>query len=692
MVDPLKKILEPIKELQNIRGIDLPIGLEFLQLVVTGPPGAGKSYYIEQIRGWPNEGYLDLAQKGWWKDQSLIYRPREVHLGLPFVGVKESLTVFDEEWLSAAQPLELDFARITIPPAKSTIFNTDWRNRYIFEFLIPPPSTIYSQRLARQSKGYFPADEKLSLEIVSRQVAVYREVALYLHRAGLNVYVRKSLDKPPMWIAEQGVANAPPWTLIKHKPRPSLKHFEGWKWLLGIRKPIKWINPGDQFQDITTAGRIAHDGRSFVLCLGEARLRFQPEITLGTRKKTEIKNWLITTVQSCSARQLSGFVRVRLGETVVIGTENEDFLKHFQLDDTVAQRHVSVTNLRGDLVLTPLSDRPTRIVRLDDFDYRERLTKDRHKALLAIRRIFGQRLEPLGPEKSLRTIQDVNDLLLAEPYRPLNALGQPGGIISLPPGTTPVIVGDLHAQVDNLLKILSENCLLECLRLRTATLVLLGDAVHSENAGEMDKFETSMLIMDLIFKLKLSFPHNLFYIRGNHDSFDAEINKNGILQGEAFKQYLMEKRGGDYVANMDIFYQRLAYIIHSDTFLACHAGPPVSKVSRKRLTNIQDNPQLARELTHNRLQRPNHLAGYSKSDVRKLKKCLQLPAKARFIVGHTPLDPFGSFWLHAGGIKNHHILYSAHTAGPSMLIYSNGYFMPITLPAEPLAGITNDLL
>ncbi len=121
MTDPLKKILEPIKELQNIRGIELPIGLEFLQLVVTGPPGAGKSYYIEQIRGWPNEGYLDLTQKGWWKDQSLIYRPREVHLGLPFRGHKEALTVFDKEWLDSGIPLELELDRIKIPPLKEEL-------------------------------------------------------------------------------------------------------------------------------------------------------------------------------------------------------------------------------------------------------------------------------------------------------------------------------------------------------------------------------------------------------------------------------------------------------------------------------------------------------------------------------------------------------------------------------------------
>ena len=59
-------------------------------------------------------------------------------------------------------------------------------------------------------------DENLSLEMVRNQVAVYREVALYLHRAGLNVYIRKSLDKPPMVIAEKGVATVPSWTLDRN--------------------------------------------------------------------------------------------------------------------------------------------------------------------------------------------------------------------------------------------------------------------------------------------------------------------------------------------------------------------------------------------------------------------------------------------------------------------------------------------
>ncbi|NNK96850.1 MAG: serine/threonine protein phosphatase, partial [Desulfobacterales bacterium] len=76
MKNPLHKKLQAIKEVQIIRGIELPVGLEFRQLVVTGPPGAGKTYYINQIGGWPNEGYLDLTKEGWWRDQTLVYRPR----------------------------------------------------------------------------------------------------------------------------------------------------------------------------------------------------------------------------------------------------------------------------------------------------------------------------------------------------------------------------------------------------------------------------------------------------------------------------------------------------------------------------------------------------------------------------------------------------------------------------------------
>ena len=692
MADPLKKILEPIKELQNIRGIDLPIGLEFLQLVVTGPPGAGKSYYIEQIGGWPNEGYLDLTQKGWWKNQSLIFRPREVHLGLPFHGIKEALTVFDQEWLKSPNPPRLEPSRIKIPPTKQHFLQSDWRERYIFEFLIPSPTTIYEQRLARQSHGYFPVDENLNIEMVRLQVAIYREVALYLHRAGLNIYIRKSLDKPPMVISEKGVATVPSWTLGRKPQRPSLKTAAGWKWLFRRHYPIQWINLSDQPQPLDRAGRIAHDGRSFDLILADSRLRFQPEIPLGAKKNATQKNWVINTEQGCSTRSMNGFIRIRVGETIVIGQANKEFCELFHFSENVANRHLSVTNRKGDLILTPLVlDRPTQVVRNDDLDYREQVERGRYKTLLEIRRIYGHTITPLPADKALEALKSINTLLNDEPFRPKDKNGRPGGLIEIPSDTTPVIVGDLHAQVNNFLKILSENCLLHCLRLKTATLIILGDAIHSEMVNEMSRFETSMLMMDLIFQLKLTFPGNVFYIKGNHDSFAPEINKNGILQGEMFRESLVKLRGKEYVEEMQKFYDRLPYVVLSDSFIACHAGPPRRTVSKDDIININENNNLADELITNRLHRPHFLTGYTKSDVKKFRKSLNLPPKTRFIVGHTPMDPFGSFWLHAGNIKNHHVIYSAHSEGPSLFIRTGESFNPITYPTEPLIDIINGL-
>ncbi|SDO39863.1 metallophosphoesterase [Desulforhopalus singaporensis] len=692
MLDPLKKILKPIQDLQNVRGVALPIGLEFLQLIVTGPPGSGKSYYIEQIGGWPNEGYIDLTQKGWWKNKSLVYRPREVHLGLPFKGFKEALTVFDKEVVENPEPLVLELNRIVVPPAKDAFLQSDWRTRFIFEFLIPDPATIFERRMARQVEGYFPVDENLTLEMVTQQVTYYREIALYLHRAGLNVYLRKDLQSPPMWISERGVAKVPRWTLSNKPRRPTLKTLTGWKYLLRSHSTIKWLTLSDELQEIYEPCRIAHDGRSFELLAGKIRLRFQPEIALGVKKRAAKKNWIINTEQGCSTRNINGFMRILVGETIVIGRLNKDYENLFHFDDSVAKRHLSITNRKGDLILTPLTfDKTTAIVRVDDSDYRGRLARERRKSILNIRTIYGQDIECLPRGRALKSIRQVNRLLQNEPCRPKTQLGAPGGIVELTKDTTPVFIGDLHAQVDNLLKILSENCLLDCMRMKTATLIILGDAVHAETSGEMEDFETSMLIMDLIFMLKLRFPENLFYIRGNHDSFDPEISKNNFLQGELFKEALLQQRGKDYVEEMQRFYDNLPYLIVAGDFVACHGGPPRMDTTRKDLIEIGSNPRLQKELTCNRINRPNNLAGYTRKDVKRFRHRLGIPAKARFIVSHTPLDPFGSYWLHAGTIKNHHIIYSAHADGPCAIIRTDSGFMPITFPAEPLTDFINNI-
>jgi len=696
MKSSLHKILKPIKEVQLIRGIELPVGLEFRQLVVTGPPGAGKSYYINQIRGWPNEGYLDLKRKGWWKDRSLVYRPREIHLGIPYRGYRESLSVFDQEWLdNASETLVIDFPQIKIPPAAHTLFNTNWLDRYIFEFLLPEPKQVYKQRQNRQKDGYFPVDANLTVEMVERQIQTYSDIALYLHRAGLNVYIRRDINEPPMLISEKGDVALPPWAVADATPRPGLNTLDGWKQLIFRQDHVPWFTITDELQDLLTACRISHDGKSFDMVVGRTHLKVSPEIPLGANKRylRLNKNWIISPPESCFVKTVRGFARIKQGETIMLGRSNKEYddLFHFRKD--VAKRHVAITNTNnGDLLIRPLDPgNKIKIVRLDQQDRREEIASNRVAAMFDARSLLGGKIDMLEKRSSLSLILQVNEILASEPFRALDNSDTPGGLLELPDEQTPIIVGDLHGQVDNLLKILTENCILHSLRSNKAFLCILGDAVHSEIAREMSNMSSSVTIMDLILSLKRTFPKNVFYIRGNHDDFSPDLFKNGIPQGLLMKKYIKEIRGTAYVEAMQTFYDRLPYIICSRSFIACHAGPPRSGTSKKQLINIKSHPEIIRSLTSNRVKRPNYLSGYGKADIKSLRRALDKHKSVPVIVGHTPLDPFGSVWQNVGSIKNHHIVYSSHQNGPALFIRIQDRIVPLSYPAEPLSKLISKM-
>jgi len=288
-------------------------------------------------------------------------------------------------------------------------------------------------------------------------------------------------------------------------------------------------------------------------------------------------------------------------------------------------------------------------------------------------------------------LKAVNRVLRRENYRSKNWEKHPGGVLELPADRNPVIVGDLHAQVDNLLKILSEGSLLDDLAADTAFLVLLGDATHKEVDGELEEMDSSVMIMDLIMKLKLAFPDNFFYIRGNHDTFAEEVGKGGVPQGILLRRRLRELRGKNFVRRMDVFFERLPYVVKTSDFVACHAGPTRSQVAIDMLLDVKKYPGIKYELTCGRVSAPNRPHGYTKGDVRRFRKTLGVERHHPVIVGHNPLSRQQTFWLHVNDIRYHHVLFSANTHNIGVFIRADKHMVPLEFPGEPMTRMINEI-
>jgi hypothetical protein len=390
---------------------------------------------------------------------------------------------------------------------------------------------------------------------------------------------------------------------------------------------------------------------------------------------------------------ISGFVRLSEGESLTLGRDDPLQRLLLQYPDVVDNRHLRLKLTGKGLALRKKSSTHGACVTpLTEMSTAERMILWRTAKIERLAKVVNAPIDSLPRDEALALLERVIAIMESEAYRVPTLEGRPGGLLQLPAKPAPIFVGDLHACIDNLLVVLTQNGFLRGLEDGSAMLILVGDAVHPDEPGKEAEMDLSMQLMDFIFRLKLRFPQRVFYLRGNHDSFADDISKGGVPQGLLWEQALVDQRGAKYRDAMQRFYDLLPYVAVSPQFLCCHAGAPTMKVTREEVIHIHKSPKLQYQLTHVRLRKPGSPAGYNGADLRRFRKRMGVDPKTPVLVGHTPMSMDDTCWLNAGGIEHHHVLFGAYPRSIGVITRPAQRLLTLRYPAEPLEPVYNRLV
>ena len=551
--------LKDVESLQDIKGVPFPEGVSFRQLIVTGPPGVGKTTLIDVLGGWPEEGFLDLTKSNWWRSRVLAFRPRQLHLGLPFAGHRNGVSVFEVEWTDDQGPPALELSRVELPPLGGARDPWRWRKPYVFEFLLPPAQRVFDARGERSDRHSHLVDNEISLERVEAQLDASWRVARHLHNAGLLVYVRDDFGTKPKVFAEPNSADIVEAQLRGDPKARGRSFFQ--TYIDSLLSP-SGFRVLDRFERVELRGRRALVPRRVLpveVSLGDERLEIHPDEGRDVRILDPARYFA----------GAAGFARVPVGGSYRLPDSGPVSPLHLQ--GTAAR--IEVGNEGDWLRVVDLESPSGTSLQSLHGDEARRLELDRMERVQRVRALMAGMPPALEPGAAGANLERAIKLLEASTWRPRDSRGEPGGLVEIPDGTRPIVVGDLHGRVDNLATILSEGRTLDALEEGTAALILLGDVIHPED-GDLADMGGSLLITDMVIRLMIAFPGRIIHLRGNHETFSSEITKGGVAQGQKWKDWIRRARGADALVRMRRFYDLLPYVVVGDGFVACHAAPP----------------------------------------------------------------------------------------------------------------------
>lgn len=448
------------------------------------------------------------------------------------------------------------------------------------------------------------------------------------------------------------------------------------------------ITPSCESVPVSAGVKIAWQEQPFSLSFGNVALEVHPDIPISGKFADASREWIIHAGEAFY-ESVPRYLRISPGDTVTLGREDPVQTEIFGYGNSVAGRHLRITSRRGHLTILLLEpERPASICTIED---KPPMWSVRRENLLRLPQVLGHPIELLGEDEALAMIGEVNAIIEHEVYRELDDDGNPGGIIQFPDDKTVLILGDIHTIADNLLSALSQGGTLGALERNEACLVLLGDLVHSEDSDELEDMDSSMFMLDLFCLLKRRFPGNIFYIRGNHDSFSPDVGKAGVPQGILMRKELKKHRGKQYLAEVETLFERLALVVAGNEFAACHGGPVRARITRSTLVNAARYPGVQHELVWNRVRSDTRLGGYGKGSVKRFRAMMNISKHSPLIVGHTPQSTTGTLWPDVCGITGHHIIYSARTNRVASSVSWNGHTVLQEFTPDPALSVFDEL-
>lgn len=397
---------------------------------------------------------------------------------------------------------------------------------------------------------------------------------------------------------------------------------------------------------------------AYDLILGEQVLRLEPDRELSDKapiQPADIRIWNpASTSQPIHLSQ-----RLRPGEVLTIGSSEHNSSFLFENGAGPSPVEVEIRHDGQFLVFRKTGGRGRAAIGSAPDDAKL-LAQEGSEGMSLWANIVGELGKGLNPDDAIELVKEINKTPASiASKREGTDSNEANVILRFPSDKAVVLIGDLHANLDNLLTILVKNDLYRALLDERIALLFLGDLAHSDRPGELENMETSVIAMDLLFLLKRRFPASVFFLLGNHEGFSSDIVKGEAAQGPLWKRHLLEVRGQDYVDELQRFYDRLPIIAVGTSFVACHAGPPRRKADAAKLANARQHNKLVRDLICGRLRRTQFPDGYTAKDIKKFRKQLGVEKTRSFVVAHNPYSSEGTYWKDPAGIENHHIVYSA---------------------------------